>query len=65
MSVLTLSKFINLYAAFDIYYLNKIDVRMLPFMLKENVNKTKGKSVSLEKNIFHSFKLNLISFIHI
>jgi hypothetical protein len=45
-------RFINLYAAFDIYYLNKIDVRMLPFMFKENVNKTKGKSVSLEKNIY-------------
>ena len=28
-------KFINLYAAFDIYYLNKVDVRMLPFILKE------------------------------
>jgi hypothetical protein len=29
-------KFINLYAAFDIYFLNKTDVRMLPFILKEN-----------------------------
>jgi len=28
-------KFINLYAAFDIYYLNKVDVRMLPFVVKE------------------------------
>jgi hypothetical protein len=28
-------KFINLYAAFDIYYLNKVDVRMLPFVIKE------------------------------
>ena len=28
-------KFINLYAAFDIYYLNKVDVRMLPFIVKE------------------------------
>jgi hypothetical protein len=28
-------KFINLYAAFDIYYLNKVDVRMLPFIIKE------------------------------
>ena len=28
-------KFINLYAGFDIYYLNKVDVRMLPFMIKE------------------------------
>jgi hypothetical protein len=28
-------KFINLYAAFDIYYLNKADVRMLPFIVKE------------------------------
>jgi len=28
-------KFINLYAAFDIYYLNKVDIRMLPFIIKE------------------------------
>ena len=28
-------KFINLYATFDIYYLNKVDVRMLPFIVKE------------------------------
>jgi hypothetical protein len=38
-------KFINLYAAFDIYYLNKIDVRMLPFILKEG-------EVSKEKNLY-------------
>jgi hypothetical protein len=28
-------KFINLYAAFDIYFLNKVDLRMLPFVMKE------------------------------
>jgi hypothetical protein len=27
--------FINLYAGFDIYYLNKVDIRILPFVLKE------------------------------
>jgi len=37
-------KFINLYAAFDIYYLNKIDVRSLPFMLKEN-DSTEGVGI--------------------
>ncbi len=33
-----MGKYINLYAAFDIYYLNKVDVRILPFILKPNVN---------------------------
>jgi len=37
-------KFINLYAAFDIYYLNKTDVRMLPFILKEESIETKQSS---------------------
>jgi hypothetical protein len=37
-------KFINLYAAFDIYYLNKTDVRMLPFIIKEESIETKQSS---------------------
>lgn len=38
-----LGKFINLYAAFDIYFLNKVDVRVLPFILKESaINKSKN-----------------------
>jgi hypothetical protein len=37
-------KFINLYAAFDIYYLNKTDVRMLPFVMKEESIETKQSS---------------------
>ena len=41
-------KFINLYAAFDIYYLNKIDVRILPFIIKEDDVK---KKTSNNKNI--------------
>ena len=41
-------KFINLYAAFDIYFLNKVDVRMLPFILKDSeINNSKSKSKNL------------------
>jgi hypothetical protein len=36
-------KFINLYAAFDIYYLNKVDIRMLPFIIKEENTKPNSK----------------------
>ena len=57
-------KFINLYAAFDIYFLNKVDVRMLPFMLKDseiNNSKTKSKNLyecryMLLKNTINSLK---------
>ena len=36
-------KFINLYVAFDIYFLNKVDVRMFPFILKESeITKSKN-----------------------
>ena len=34
-------KFINLYAAFYIYYLKKIDVIILPFIIKEDDVKNK------------------------
>jgi hypothetical protein len=47
-------KFINLYAGFDIYYLNKVDVRMLPFMVKEfsdaDTNKKNKKRNTGNKN---------------
>jgi hypothetical protein len=47
-------KFINLYAAFDIYYLNKTDVRMLPFVIREetieNIEKGLEKSKSKPAN---------------
>ena len=43
-------KFINLYAAFDIYYLNKVDVRMLPFIIKEeHVDSIYNKSSEKDK----------------
>ena len=42
-------KFINLYAAFDIYYLNKVDVRMLPFMIKESDDSDSGADKNKSK----------------
>jgi hypothetical protein len=54
-------KFINLYATFDIYYLNKVDVRILPFILKEKETKEKTKNLyecryMLLKNVINSLK---------
>jgi len=54
-------KFINLYAGFDIYFINKTDVRMLPFMLKENEINKKTKNLyecryMLLKNTIQSLK---------
>jgi hypothetical protein len=43
-------KFINLYAAFDIYYLNKVDVRMLPFVVKEECLGVTSNDNSNSKN---------------
>jgi len=50
-------KFINLYAGFDIYYLNKVDIRMLPFVIKEenmdagdNGKNTKSKNINVNIN---------------
>jgi len=47
-------KFINLYACFDIYYLNKEDIRVLPFMLKDD-----------EKDIYHSRYSKMKKFINL
>jgi hypothetical protein len=46
-------KYINLYAAFDIYYLNKVDVRMLPFVVKEE-DFNKSKQGNVDKRIGNS-----------
>ena len=43
-------KFINLYAAFDIYYKNKIDFRKHPFMPNYEKEKEKSKSKKDEKD---------------
>ena len=45
-------KFINLYAAFDIYYKNKIDFRTHPFMpnFEKDKDKDKSKSKKYEKD---------------
>lgn len=43
-------KFINLYAAFDIYYLNKVDIRMLPFIVKEEDLDVSNKNIKNTKN---------------
>ncbi len=43
-------KFINLYAAFDIYYKNKIDFRRHPFMPNFEKDKDKSKSKKDEKD---------------
>lgn len=54
-------KFINLYAAFDIYYLNKVDIRILPFVLKEEIissltenkkEKSKTKNANSNSDIY-------------
>jgi hypothetical protein len=43
-------KFINLYAAFDIYYLNKIDVRILPFISKEDITLKEKQKANIKNN---------------
>jgi mRNA (guanine-N7-)-methyltransferase len=43
-------EFINLFACFDIYYINKQNVTMLPFINIENVLKEKEKSDKKEKD---------------
>jgi hypothetical protein len=45
-------KFFNTYAAFDIYYLNKLDVRELPFItLKDEADIYKSRYMLLKKTI--------------
>ena len=54
-------KFINLYACFDIYYLNKVDVRMLPFMIKEENSgdgDNEGEIKQRKKGILHNKNIN-------
>jgi hypothetical protein len=43
-------KFINLYAAFDIYYLNKIDIRVLPFIRKEDITLKEKQKANIKNN---------------
>jgi hypothetical protein len=45
-------KFINLYAAFDIYYLNKVDIRILPFIIKEDGVKQKTLNTKNNSDIY-------------
>ena len=60
-------KFINLYAAFDIYYKNKVDLRKHPFMTNYEKEKDKSKSKKDEKDprflILKSFieHINIVS----
>ena len=49
-------KFINLYAAFDIYYIKKEDVRALTFITKKESEKEKDKS---RYSLLHFVKQNL------
>ena len=66
-------KFINLYAAFDIYYKNKIDLRKHPFMpnLEKEKEKDKSRSRKEEKDprflILKSFieHINIVSIFNI
>lgn len=45
-------KFINLYASFDIYFINKKDVRALPFMATSVVAETEAQSDLIKKYRF-------------
>ena len=51
-------KFINLYAAFDIYYKNKIDLRKHPFMPNLEKEKEKSRSKKDEKDPSSSFVIS-------
>ena len=63
-----LGEFINLYAAFDIYYLNNEDVRLYGFMLESNKNKEKNEKYRLKSRymLLKEFTKNLkpISILH-
>lgn len=47
-------KFINLYAVFDIYFINKKDIRKLPFMASDNVKETEPQSELIKNYRFHA-----------
>jgi hypothetical protein len=49
-------KFINLYAGFDIYYLNNVDTRILPFMVKEDETTMK----SMDQNKMYNCRYMLL-----
>jgi hypothetical protein len=49
-------KFINLYAGFDIYYLNNVDTRILPFMIKEDETTMK----SMDQNKIYNSRYMLL-----
>jgi len=49
-------KFINLYAGFDIYYLNNVDTRILPFMVKEDETTLK----SMDQNKMYNCRYMLL-----
>lgn len=48
------SKFINLFAAFDVYFINKLDVRSYGFMPRKSNDKSSKFRLSLLKNIMRT-----------
>ena len=57
-------KFINLYAAFDIYYIKNLDIRALPFMLLPGDEDVYNSRYELLSNILRQLKPKSIMDVH-